>query len=98
MKIGYIRVSTTDQNLDLQLDALQSAGCNKIHKDIASGAKTDRVGLSEILKYIRKGDTLIVWRLDKLGRCLRISFDYRGLIILPNLIILQCLLGDNFIS
>ena len=57
MLIGYVRVSTNDQNLDLQMDALESAGCDRIHKDIASGAKDDRIGLAEVLKYIRKGDT-----------------------------------------
>lgn len=75
MLIGYVRVSTTDQNLDLQMDALQSSGCNKIYKDIASGAKDDRVGLSEVLNYIRKGDTLVVWKLDRLGRSLRHLID-----------------------
>lgn len=63
MLIGYVRVSTSDQNLDLQLDALKQIGCDKIYKDVASGAKDDRVGLIEVLSYIRKGDTLIVWRL-----------------------------------
>lgn len=58
MLIGYVRVSTGDQNLDLQLDALEQVGCDKIYKDIASGAKTDRIGLSDVLNYIRKGDTL----------------------------------------
>lgn len=75
MLIGYVRVSTVDQNLDLQLDALKQIGCDKIYKDIASGAKDDRVGLSEVLKYIRKGDTLVVWRLDRLGRSLRHLID-----------------------
>ncbi len=71
MLIGYVRVSTSDQNLDLQLDALKRVGCDKIYKDIASGAKDDRVGLTEVLNYIRKGDTLVVWRLDRLGRSLK---------------------------
>lgn len=75
MLIGYVRVSTSDQNLDLQLDALKQIGCDKIYKDIASGAKADRVGLAEVLKYIRKGDTLVVWRLDRLGRSLRHLID-----------------------
>lgn len=75
MLIGYVRVSTSDQNLDLQLDALKQVGCDKIYKDIASGVKTDRIGLSEVLKYIRNGDTLVVWRLDRLGRSLRHLID-----------------------
>lgn len=75
MLIGYVRVSTVDQNLDLQLDALKQVGCNKIYKDMASGTKTDRIGLSEVLKYIRSGDTLVVWRLDRLGRSLRHLID-----------------------
>lgn len=75
MLIGYVRVSTTDQNLDLQLDALKKVGCDKIYKDVASGAKDDRVGLIEVLSYIRKGDTLVVWRLDRLGRSLRHLID-----------------------
>ena len=71
MRIGYARISTDEQNLDLQLDALKNAGCEKTLKDIASGAKTDRDGLADVLKQLRKGDTLIVWRLDRLGRSLK---------------------------
>jgi DNA invertase Pin-like site-specific DNA recombinase len=70
MLVGYARVSTIEQNLALQVDALQQAGCEKIFKDRASGAKTDRPGLGEALKYVRRGDTLLVWRLDRLGRSL----------------------------
>jgi len=80
MLIGYVCVSTNDQNLDLQLDALKQVGCDKIFKDIASGAKDDRIGLSEVLDYIRKGDTLVVWRLDRLGRSLRHLIDTINLI------------------
>lgn len=75
MLIGYVRVSTSDQNLDLQIDALKTAGYDKIHKDIASGAKDDRTGLIDVLTYIRKGDTLVVWKLDRLGRSLRHLID-----------------------
>src|SRR3954452_6487371 len=70
MMIGYARVSTTDQTLDLQLDALQKAGCAKIFTDTASGAKAERKGLEEAISYVRAGDTIAVWRLDRLGRSL----------------------------
>jgi len=71
MQIGYARVSTDDQKLDLQLDALTMAGCDQIYQDIASGAKSDRVGLDNATRYLRPGDTLIVWKLDRLGRSLK---------------------------
>jgi DNA invertase Pin-like site-specific DNA recombinase len=70
MLIGYARVSTADQTLNLQQDALTKAGCSEIFTDIASGAKTERRGLDEALRYVRPGDTLVVWRLDRLGRSL----------------------------
>jgi DNA invertase Pin-like site-specific DNA recombinase len=70
MFIGYARVSTQEQTLNLQKDALQQAGCTKIFTDTASGAKAERKGLDEALNYVRKGDTLVVWRLDRLGRSL----------------------------
>ena len=68
--IGYARVSTGDQEVVLQLDALQKAGCETIFRDQASGAKTDRPGLTEALAHVRKGDILVVWKLDRLGRSL----------------------------
>jgi len=71
MNIGYARVSTNEQNLDLQTDALTKAGCENIYTDKASGAKTDRAGLTEAINYMRKGDTLVVWKLDRLGRSLK---------------------------
>lgn len=71
MKIGYARVSTHDQNLDLQRDALTAAGCENIFHDVASGAKDERQGLAEAIAYARKGDTLVVWKLDRLGRSLK---------------------------
>jgi DNA invertase Pin-like site-specific DNA recombinase len=70
MYIGYARVSTIDQTLDLQKDALEKADCSKIFTDTSSGAKTERIGLDEAINYIRQGDTLVVWRLDRLGRSL----------------------------
>jgi DNA invertase Pin-like site-specific DNA recombinase len=70
MLIGYARVSTHDQTLNLQQDALTKAGCTKIFTDTASGAKTERKGLDEALNYVQKGDALVVWRLDRLGRSL----------------------------
>jgi DNA invertase Pin-like site-specific DNA recombinase len=70
MLIGYARVSTQEQTLNLQKDALQQSGCAKIFTDTASGAKAERRGLEEALNYVRKGDTLVVWRLDRLGRSL----------------------------
>jgi len=66
--IGYIRVSTDKQNLDLQEDSLKTAGCYKIFQDIASGVKSDRPGLADCLNYMREGDTLVVWKSDRLGR------------------------------
>jgi len=71
MLIGYARVSTDDQNLNLQRDALGVAGCEKIFEDRRSGAKTDRPGLAAALGAARQGDTLVVWRLDRLGRSLK---------------------------
>ncbi|HYT41451.1 MAG TPA: recombinase family protein, partial [Methylomirabilota bacterium] len=71
MLIGYARVSTQDQTLNLQNDALEKIGCVKIFTDIISGATTERQGLDEALAYVREGDTLVVWRLDRLGRSLK---------------------------
>lgn len=71
MLIGYARVSTDDQNLDLQNDALTQAGCERIYRDKASGAKAERPGLKRAFDDIRTGDTLVVWRLDRLGRSLK---------------------------
>ena len=71
MLIGYARVSTSDQNLDLQHDALKSVGCEKTFTDVISGAKASRPGLDKALEQLRDGDTLVVWKLDRLSRSLR---------------------------
>jgi DNA invertase Pin-like site-specific DNA recombinase len=70
MIIGYARVSTDDQSLNLQRDALQKAGCERIYEDRSSGKNDDRVELQYCLKSLRQGDSLVVWRLDRLGRSL----------------------------
>lgn len=71
MLIGYARVSTDDQNLNLQHDALQNAGCEKVYSDQQSGAAAERAGLTNVLDVLRPGDTLVIWRLDRLGRSLK---------------------------
>ncbi|HEX8047512.1 recombinase family protein [Rhizobium sp.] len=71
MKTGYARVSTEDQKMDLQLNALKEAGCDRVFTDHGvSGAGFERPGLDGVIKALRKGDTLVVWRLDRLGRSL----------------------------
>jgi len=69
-KVGYARVSTAQQSPQLQIDALQSAGCQKIYQEIASGAKSQRPQLEQMLSQLRSGDVLVVWKLDRLGRSL----------------------------
>ena len=71
MLVGYARVSTEDQKLDLQLDALKRAGCEKVFSDQVSGASATKAGLDEALAYVRSGDTLVVWKLDRLGRTVK---------------------------
>ena len=68
MKVGYARVSSDDQNLDLQLDALNNVGCERIFRDEISGATINRPGLTDALQFLRAGDTLVIWKLDRLGR------------------------------
>src|SRR5271156_1369315 len=70
MLIGYMRVSTGEQNLDLQRDALERAGCERIYDDVCSGRATDRPGLAKALDVARDGDALVVWKLDRIGRSL----------------------------
>jgi len=78
MLVGYARVSTNDQTLDLQQDALTKAGCEQLFTDTASGAKSDRPGLGEALNFIRAGDMFVVWRLDRLGRSLQHLIEIVG--------------------
>jgi DNA invertase Pin-like site-specific DNA recombinase len=75
MLIGYARVSTQDQNLELQLSVLNKIGCEKIYQDKISGAKNNRPGLQQALDELRKGDTLVVWKLDRLGRTVKGLID-----------------------
>jgi DNA invertase Pin-like site-specific DNA recombinase len=82
--IGYARVSTEDQNLALQLDALKKAGCGRVFSDKLSGARTERPGLNEVLSHLRDGDALAVWKFDRLGRSVKglvdlvIGLEQRG--------------------
>lgn len=76
--IGYARVSTDDQNLALQLDAIKKSGCERVFTDKASGARLARPGLDDALSHLRAGDTLVVWKLDRLGR------SVKGLVDLVN--------------
>jgi len=73
--LGYARVSAADQNPDLQLDALRAAGCYRLFVDTASGALDERPQLAKVLDHLRSGDTLVVWKLDRLGRSLRHLID-----------------------
>lgn len=87
MKIGYARVSSKDQNLDLQIEALEKAGCEKIYQEKISGATKNRPELDKMIEQFRKGDELYVWRLDRLGRSLKhiidmvLSLNEKGIII-----------------
>ena len=78
MIIGYARVSTQDQNLDLQTEALTRAGCEKIYEDKISGVRVERPGLTRALEMLREGDTLVVWKLDRLGRSVKQLVDMVG--------------------
>ncbi len=76
--IGYARVSTQDQNLELQTEALQKAGCKKIFEDRISGTRAERPGLAKARENLRGGDTLVVWKLDRLGRSVKHLVDFVG--------------------
>ena len=75
MLIGYARVSTQDQNLELQIDALTKAGCHKLFDDTMSGSRAERSGVAKALGLLREGDTLVVWKLDRLGRSVKNLVD-----------------------
>ena len=78
MLIGYARVSTQDQNLELQREALAKAGCQKVFEDKASGTRVERPGLAKALEMLRAGDQLVVWKLDRLGRSVKQLVDLVG--------------------
>src|SRR5271155_3494470 len=78
MLIGYARVSTQDQNLELQVKELIKIGCKKIFEDKMSGARAERPGLKKALEMLREGDTLVVWKLDRLGRSVKNLVDFVG--------------------
>ena len=78
MQIGYARVSTKDQNFDLQIDALRKAGCEKVFQEVVSGAKAERPVFDGLLHELRSGDVLVIWKLDRLGRSLRHLVELAG--------------------
>jgi hypothetical protein len=78
MLIGYARVSTQDQNLELQREALDKVGCKKVFEEKVSGTRADRPGLAKTLEMLREGDTLVVWKLDRLGRSVKQLVDLVG--------------------
>ena len=71
MKIGYARISRPEQNINLQVDALEKEGCDQIFRDVSTGRKQERKGLEDAINYSRQGDTIIVWKLDRLGRSIK---------------------------
>lgn len=81
MQIGYARVSTQEQSVDLQVDALRQAGCEKVLEEVVSGAKAERPVLDTLLADLRPGDVLVIWKLDRLGRSLRHLVELAGTLI-----------------
>jgi DNA invertase Pin-like site-specific DNA recombinase len=81
LQIGYARVSTREQSADLQVDALRSAGCEKVYTETASGARTERPVLNELLRNLRAGDVLVIWKLDRLGRSLKHLVELAGMLM-----------------
>jgi hypothetical protein len=75
VKVGYSRVSTKEQTLDLQVDALKKAGCTRIYTETVGGAKAERPELTKVMDSVRAGDVLVIWKLDRLGRSLRNLID-----------------------
>lgn len=84
MQIGYARVSTKDQSFDLQVDALRKAGCERVLKEVVSGAKVERPVLDAVLADLRTGDVLVIWKLDRLGRSLRHLVELAGTLMERN--------------
>ena len=76
MNVGYARVSTNEQNLDLQKEALEKADCKRIYEDQMSGLRDDRPGLQKALEHLREGDTFVVWKLDRLGRSVKSLIEF----------------------
>jgi len=81
MKIGYARVSTVEQSMDLQMDALKAFGCEKIFSEVVTGAKVERAELENMLEQVRAGDVIVIWKLDRLGRSLKHLVELVGLLI-----------------
>jgi DNA invertase Pin-like site-specific DNA recombinase len=81
MQIGYARVSTKEQILDLQVDTLRKVGCEKVYREVVSGAKAERPVLDALLRNLRAGDVLVIWKLDRLGRSLRHLVELAGILL-----------------
>lgn len=81
MQIGYARVSTKEQSFDLQVDALRKIGCEKLYREVVSGAKAERPVLDRLLQELRPGDVLVIWKLDRLGRSLRHLVELAGTLL-----------------
>ena len=81
MQIGYARVSTKEQSFDLQVDALRKIGCEKLYREVVSGAKAERPVLDALLRELRAGDVLVIWKLDRLGRSLRHLVELAGTLL-----------------